>query len=110
MARCLRSIDSLATGFWKACIKKLFIHELYLAGLKVASEVPLQMEYKNQVVGEFRADIVVESNVLIELKATSTLHPSAEAQVINYLKATGIKVGLLVNFTWPKATIKRLVF
>ncbi len=76
----------------------------------VASEVPLKVIYKDQMVGDFRADIVVENKVLVELKAVSALPPSAEAQVINYLKATGLKVGLLVNFARPKATIKRLVF
>jgi GxxExxY protein len=81
-----------------------------MMGIGVNSEVPLTVTYKGQAVGEFRADIVVENKVLIELKAVKTLHPAAEAQVINYLKATGFRVGLLVNFAKPKATIKRLVF
>lgn len=100
----------LGHGFLESVYQKALIHELAITGMQVASEVPLRVIYKDQTVGEFRADIVVENKVLIELKAVSAIHPSAEAQVINYLKATGLKVGLLVNFARPKATIKRLVF
>lgn len=100
----------LGHGFLESVYQKALIHELVTQGMCVAYEVPLNVAYKGKVVGEFRADIVVDSKVLIELKAVSQLHLAAEAQVINYLKATGFKVGLLVNFAWPKASIKRLVF
>ena len=53
-------------------------------------------------------DVKVEDRVLLELKAQKTLHPSSEAQIINYLKVTGLNIGLLINFTWPKATVKRI--
>ena len=59
--------------------------------------------------GEFVADILVEGRVVLELKAISKTLPLHEAQLLNYLKVTGIQVGLLVNFTYPKATIKRYV-
>jgi GxxExxY protein len=100
----------LGHGFLESVYQKALVHELEMLGIGTDSEVPLNVSYKGQVVGDFRADIVVESRVLIELKAVKTLHPAYEAQVINYLKATGFKVGLLVNFARPKATIKRLVF
>ena len=61
-------------------------------------------------VGEYFADIVVEGKVILELKATDFLLKAHEAQILNYLKASGSKVGLLVNFTHPKAEIKRFIF
>ena len=67
------------------------------------------VHYKNRVVGEYLADIVVEGEVILELKAVDSLQKINEAQLLNYLKATGYKLGLLVNFTHPKAEIKRLV-
>ncbi|WP_163575249.1 GxxExxY protein [Halomonas faecis] len=100
----------LGHGFLESVYQKALIHELSMSGIKAVAELPLSVVYKDHAVGEFRADIVVENKILLELKATSTVHPSAEAQVINYLKATGLKVGLLINFAWPKATVKRLVF
>ena len=68
------------------------------------------MIYKGKVIGEYKTDLIVEGKVLLELKAQETRKPAHEAQLINYLKATNIKVGLLINFTYPKATIKRIVF
>lgn len=61
------------------------------------------------MVGDYIADLLVEGRVLIELKAVAQLSPVHEAQLLNYLKATGIKVGLLINFAHPKAQIKRFV-
>ena len=61
------------------------------------------------MVCDYYADIVVEHSVLLELKATETLHKAHEAQILNYLKATNFKIGLLVNFTHPKAQIKRFI-
>jgi GxxExxY protein len=71
--------------------------------------VPIKVLYKDNEVGEYFADIVVENQVIIELKAIEQLQKIHEAQLLNYLKATGYKVGLLVNFTYPKAEIKRFV-
>jgi GxxExxY protein len=62
------------------------------------------------LVGEYVADIIVNQKVLLELKAQNELAKAHEAQLLNYLKATGIKVGLLVNFTNPKAEIRRFIF
>jgi len=71
--------------------------------------VLLKVSYKDEVVGEYFADIVVEDKVIIELKAVEQLAGIHEAQLLNYLKATGCKIGLLINFTHPKAEIKRFV-
>ncbi|MBT6045284.1 MAG: GxxExxY protein, partial [Candidatus Scalindua sp.] len=72
--------------------------------------VPINVSYKGKIVGEYFADIVVQNKVILELKAQEKITGAYEAQILNYLKASEIKVGLLVNFYHPKATIKRLVF
>lgn len=100
---------TLGAGFLEAVYQASLKRELSLQGLSVESEVPLQVHYKESLVGEYRADLIVENKVLLELKAQKELPKAAEAQVINYLKITNIKVGLLINFTYPKATVKRLV-
>lgn len=101
---------TLGTGFLEAVYQNALKKELQLQGLNVESEVSLQVYYKDNLVGGYRADLIVENKVLLELKAQNELLKAAEAQLINYLKITGIKVGLLINFTHPKATIKRIVF
>ena len=78
-------------------------------GLKAESQVPIKVYYKNEVVGEYTADILVEEKVILELKTVEKLEKIHEAQLLNYLKATGIHVGLLVNFKHTKAEIKRMV-
>ncbi len=73
------------------------------------AQVSFSVKYKGAIVGEYCADLVVGNRVIVEVKALERLHPAHEAQILNYLKATGKKVGLLVNFTHPKATVKRFV-
>ena len=90
--------------------KKSLLIELWKRDLKVESEVPIQVKYKGELVGDYFADIVVEDRIILELKAIEKLQPVHEAQLLNYLKATGIQVGFLINFTHPKAEIKRMVF
>ena len=78
-------------------------------GLKVENQVPLNVFFKDKVVGEYFADIVVEKRVILELKAIEKIQKIHEAQLLNYLKASGYKVGLLINFKHPKAEIKRFI-
>lgn len=101
---------TLGAGFLEQVYQKALLKELKEKGLTAVAEQAINVHYKGDVVGEYRADIIVEGKVLLELKAQAILPASAEPQLLNYLKATGIKVGLLINFTHPKATIKRLVF
>ncbi len=72
------------------------------------SQVPLKVKFRGEVVGDFFADIMIDDKLIVELKAVKALLPEHQAQVINYLKATGTDVGLLVNFGTPKLEIKRL--
>jgi len=100
----------LGAGFLEKVYENALMTEFTLQGLRAESQVPVKVEYKGAKVGDYCADIVVEEKVLLELKAVEFLNKSHEAQLLNYLKATGIKIGLLVNFTFPKAEIKRFIF
>ena len=99
----------LGHGFLEKVYENALMVELTKRGLKSGCQVPIKVEYKCEQVGEYFADIVVENQIIIELKAIESLQKAHEAQLLNYLKATGYKVGLLVNFTYPKAEIKRYV-
>ena len=83
--------------------------ELRKQGLNCSSQQALTVKYKETVVGEYIADILVEGRVILELKSVSKITAIHEAQLLNYLKSTGIKVGLLINFAYPKATVKRYI-
>ena len=100
----------LGHGFLEKVYEKALLAELREQGLTVENQVPIQVDYKWQVVGEYVADLVVEDQVIIELKSVKELNRSHEAQLLNYLKATGRKIGLLVNFAHPKAEIKRFIY
>ena len=99
----------LGSGFLEKVYEKALILELKERGLRVQNQVPINVIYKEKPVGEYFADIVVEDTVIIELKAVESLQKIHEAQLLNYLKATKYQIGLLVNFTHPKAEIKRFV-
>ena len=98
----------LGAGFLEKVYERALLRELSMQGLDAKAQVPLSVHYKGQVVGEYYVDMLVENRVLIELKAQDALSPVHEAQLINYLRASGCRVGLLVNFVHPSATIKRL--
>ena len=83
--------------------------ELKIRGLQVKNQVPIRVLYKGEVVGDYAADLLVEDKVIVELKTVENLDKTHEAQLLNYLKATGLHVGLLVNFRHKKADIKRMV-
>lgn len=100
---------NLGYGFLESIYHKALCHELKLRSLSYQSEVPVSITYKGMTVGEHRLDLLVEDRVILELKAQLQLPISAKPQLINYLKATRLQVGLLVNFTHPRATVKRIV-
>jgi GxxExxY protein len=100
---------TLGTGFMESVYEKALMVELKSAGLKAKNQVPIKVRYKGEIVGDFLADIIVEDAIILELKVVEKLQKIHEAQLMNYLKATEMKIGLLVNFTHPKAVIKRFV-
>ena len=99
----------LGPGFLEKVYENALLVELRQRGLKAESQVPIDVSYKENIVGEYFADILVEDKVIIELKTVERIDKIHEAQLLNYLKATGIQVGLLVNFFHPKVDIKRMI-
>jgi GxxExxY protein len=99
----------LGAGFLEKVYENALLIELRKRGLKAESQVPLKVSYKGEVVGEYVVDILVEDAVILELKAVEQIQKIHEAQLLNYLKATGVNIGLLINFKYPKAEIKRFV-
>ena len=99
----------LGAGFLEKVYENALLIELRSRGLRADSQIPIKVFYKDEVVGEYIADILVEEKVILELKTVEKLEKIHEAQLLNYLKATGIHVGLLVNFKHTKAEIKRMV-
>ena len=97
----------LSAGFLESVYLNALLIELHKNGLKAEKEVPIIVYYNNHIVGEFRADIIVENSVIIELKSVQHLTTAHEAQLVNYLAATNIEHGLLINFGGEKIEIKR---
>ena len=102
--------NTLGAGFFEKIYEKALCVEFEKDGLNFQCQKPVTVEYKDVLVGEYIADIVVEGRLLLELKAVSALSSEHEAQLMNYLKATGLAVGLLLNFGRPKLGIKRMVW
>lgn len=102
--------NELGTGFLESVYENAMMivlkNEL---DLDVKSQVPINVSFRNITIGEFKADLVVEHNVIVELKAVSKLMPEHKAQLINYLKATDIELGLLMNFG-DEPEFKRFIF
>jgi GxxExxY protein len=99
----------LGHGFLEKVYENALMIELTKRGLIAECQVPIKVNYKGEPVGEYFADVVVEKQIITEIKAIDSLQKVHEAQLLNYLKATGYKLGFLVNFTHPKAQIKRFV-
>ena len=100
----------LGFGFLESVYQKALQAELVRLGLRAEVERPIKVSYKGTVVGEFRADLLVNEVVIVELKTARNYNADDEPQLLNELKATGIKVGLLINFGRVKVEFKRMVF
>jgi GxxExxY protein len=101
--------NTLGVGFLERVCANALSLELQAVGISCQQELPLKVRYRGIIIGDYVADLVVENKVIVELKATSGLDPLHDAQVINYLRASGIKGGLLLNFGRPKLHYKRFV-
>ncbi|MBT0652217.1 GxxExxY protein [Geobacter luticola] len=108
LGACFEVMNELGAGFLESVYEKALMIALCDRGLAVHSQVPLSVLFRGEKVGEFFADIFVEGKVIVELKATKSLAPEHQAQLINYLNATGKEVGLLVNFGPTKLEYRRL--
>ncbi len=101
--------NKMGFGFLESVYEKCMVLELQKAGLKVQAQVPIQVRYEGEVVGEYFADLFVEDCVIVELKSARHIVRDHEIQLVNYLTATGIDVGLLINFAEKKVEVKRKV-
>lgn len=101
--------NQLGYGFLEKVYENSLAYELRKRGLFVQQQMPIRVVYDGVLVGEYVADLLVEHCVIVELKAVEALRPEHQAQLLNYLKATEIEVGLLLNFG-PRPTFARKIF
>jgi GxxExxY protein len=101
--------NTLGCGFLERVYSNALLIELRSSGLDCAQASPLKIRYRDTIVGDYIADIIVDNRVIIELKACASLDPSHSAQVMNYLRAANVHVGLLLNFGRPKLEYRRFI-
>ena len=100
--------NHLGHGFLEPVYQKALMHELVEAGLDAENQVGFRVHYKGVMVGWYYADILVDRRVIIELKAVANLSSAHVGQVLNYLKASNLQIGLLLNFGRPRLEYRRL--
>jgi GxxExxY protein len=99
----------LGVGFLEAVYERALVRELRLRGINALRQAPVRVKYKDEVVGKYRADVLVEGRLIIEVKCADGFADEHMAQCINYLRATDLNLCLIVNFQKPKAVWKRIV-
>ena len=99
--------SALGPGFLESVYHNALAHELRKEGLEVECEKAITVQYDGMVVGAFSADMLVQGRVMMELKANQALGPASEVQLVNYLVATGVETGLLLNFGAERLEFKR---
>jgi GxxExxY protein len=104
-----RVSNSLGAGFLEKVYENALAVELRLSGIGSVQQQKIEVSYKDVIVGDYIADLLVEKCVLVEVKAVKALEDIHITQCLNYLKATSLSVCLLINFGTPKAVVKRIV-
>lgn len=104
-----RVSDNLGCGFLEKIYENALAHELRKTGLKVEQQKRFNVAYDGILVGEYIADLIAEDEVIVETKATKAIEEVHTAQCLNYLRATGLKVGLVLNFGTTRVSVKRVV-
>jgi len=99
--------NKMGFGFLESVYEKCLLIELAKAELRAEAQKPINVYYDDELVGEFKADIIVEDSIIVELKSVRQLAPAHEVQLVNYLVATEKPVGLLLNFGEQKLQVKR---
>lgn len=102
--------NTLGPGFVEKIYENSMLIELEREGLKAEQQKQIKVYYKGICVGEYYADLLVCDSVIVELKTVKAIEEIHCAQLINYLKATGITVGLILNFAHPKIEIRRMIY
>ena len=101
--------NTLGAGFLEKVYENALAHQLKKDGMKIEQQRPTKVYYDDVVVGEYFADLIVAGAVIVELKAAKRIEDIHLAQTLNYLKATGLTLGLILNFGEPMVEIKRVV-
>ncbi len=101
--------NTLGHGFLEKIYENALNHELSKNGLRVKQQYPIQVMYDGVVVGDYVADLLVNDQILLEIKAVNKIQDAHLAQCLNYLKATGYKICLLINFGKPRVEVKRFI-
>ena len=104
---CFEVSNELGVGYIESVYEKALQVALLQKGIAVERQIPLRVSFRGVTVGDFTADMIIEGKVLLELKAANVLSSPHFAQVLNYLKATGIEVGMVINFGTPKIQFRR---
>ena len=108
LGACFEVSNELGCGFLESVYEKALFVVLKSYHLKVESQAVCKVNFRNHCVGEFRADLLVEDKVIVELKAVKAIAPEHFAQTMNYLKVSGLDVALLVNFGRPRLEYQRI--
>jgi len=101
--------NNIGCGFLEKVYQRALVYEFQAKDLKVEIEKPIKIAYKGQNIGTYIADFIIEDNVIVEIKTVEFLTKVHTAQVLNYLKASGYEVGLILNFARPRLEYKRVV-
>jgi GxxExxY protein len=101
--------NTLGVGYLEKVYENALAHEINKRGLPARQQYPVKVMYDGTVVGDYVVDLLVDGAIIVELKAAKAIDSIHEAQVLNYLKATGLKVGLILNFGTPRLGIRRLL-
>ena len=104
---CFEVSNELGIGFLESVYEKALVIALQDKGLNTSRQVPIEVSFRGKGVGEFFADIIVEEELIVELKAVKSIAPEHIAQILNYLRATKKKTALLVNFGKSKLEYRR---
>jgi GxxExxY protein len=104
---CFEVSNELGAGFIESVYEKALQVALLQKGVAVERQIPLHVSFRGVMVGDFTADMIIEGRVLLELKAADGLSNQHFAQLLNYLKATGLEVGMAINFGTPKVQYRR---
>ncbi|HUV40868.1 MAG TPA: GxxExxY protein [Sedimentisphaerales bacterium] len=104
-----RVYNKMGFRFVESVYEKSLLIELKKDGLTAESQKPIIVHYENEIVGEFKADILVEDTAILELKSIRQINRAHEVQLVNYLVATGKPVGLVLNFSEQKVQVKRKI-
>ncbi len=102
--------NRLGCGFLEKVYENALAHELRKRHHKVEQQKPMDVRYDGEIVGLYQADLVVDGSVVVELKAVRALDPTHRSQCLNYLRATGLETGLVINFGLPRLEVQRVLW